>query len=55
MQLRELQDPEADGEGLAVERLDFPHLDTHNLLVEDFEDHAVWLFGELLALLLACA
>ena len=32
----------------------FRHLDSHKLLIEDFEAHAVWRFDELLALLLAC-
>ena len=52
MQLRQFQYAETDVEGLVDVRLDFPHLDTQQLLVEDFEAHAVWLFDELLALLL---
>ena len=55
MQLRQFQITEADVERLVDESLDFPHLVTKQLLVEDFEAHAVWLFDELLALLLACA
>ena len=43
VQLRQFQYAEADLEGLVDERLDFPHLDTHQLLIEDFEAHAVWL------------
>ena len=37
------------------DRLDFQHLDTHQMLLDEFSSHAVWLFDELLPLHLACA
>ena len=50
MQLRQFQYTEANVEGLVEERLDFPHLDPHQTLGEDFQAHAVWLFEEFLAI-----
>ena len=52
MQLRQFKYSQADIDGLVDERLDFPHFDTDQLLVEDFEAQAVWPVDEHLALLL---
>ena len=41
VQLRKLQDTASDVEGALDERLEPPHLDTHQHFVEDFEVHAV--------------
>ena len=54
VQLRQLQYSEAEGEEIVDQGLDFPHLETPQLLFEDFEIHAMWLFEDLLPLLLAC-
>ena len=51
---QEIQFSEVDGGFLLDERLDFPYLDTHQLLIKDFEAHSVWLFGHLLPLQIAC-
>ena len=44
----------ADLEWILAEGIDFCHQDTHQLLSDDFEAPAVWLFDELFGLLLGC-
>ena len=53
-QFPQFQYAEADVEWSVDERLYFPHLDSNQLLIEDFEAHTVWLFDKLLPLLLTC-
>ena len=46
MQLRPLEDREAHLERLVDELVDFPHLDSEQILCKDLEVDAVRLFGE---------
>ena len=52
MELGQQQEAEGEEEVPVDERLDRPHLEPHELLVESFEAPAMWLIDELLVLLL---
>ena len=55
VECRQFQKAEAEVERHVDDRLEIPHLDTQQMLIEDFEADAVWLLDNLHPLLLACS